>query len=127
MEIMIKKVGQEAVLVKDWEHSYENMKKIVGGYIECVSLPHGIDMWLNEEGLLEQLPLNLQTSMNGQVVHVIVGDVFFAGHDGEGETIGLTSGQQKFIRERLTSDKLLISGHGMYKVHEFKLYTQDVG
>ena len=52
--------------------SLEEMQKIVGGYIERVTVKGG-EMWANEEGLLQGLPLNLQASRIAN--NFIVGDV----------------------------------------------------
>ncbi|MFP3498468.1 DUF3846 domain-containing protein, partial [Pseudomonas sp. SIMBA_059] len=56
----------------------ESFQEIVGGRLECVSLSHGIDLWINEEGLMNGLEINfLVVSMHeGQLVpiHAIAGD-----------------------------------------------------
>lgn len=50
----------------------EEMQKIVGGFIERVAVPGG-EMWVNEEGLLLSLPVNIVASMRAG--KTIVGDV----------------------------------------------------
>lgn len=61
----------------DHELTLEEMQWIVGGYIERVQVRyHGktLDMWVNEEGLVRNLPINLEASLiAGQT---IVGDAF---------------------------------------------------
>ena len=49
--------------------SLEELQKIVGGMIELVRVKGG-QLWVNEEGLLLSLPLNLQASRiaNGYIV-----------------------------------------------------------
>lgn len=98
IKVLAKKVGEELKLV-EFEHSYDNMCKIVEGRLEVVGLPKNIDMWLNEEGLLEQKSANVITFLKGQQVHQIVGNIFFAGHDDEGETISLTEEQMEWLKE----------------------------
>ena len=89
-EILIKRVGQEPVVESREEITLEVMKEIVGGHIELLKLPGGVDLWLNEEGLLIGLEPNLL--VNG---HLIVGDVFFSGSTPDGDTVGLTEDQKR--------------------------------
>ncbi len=46
----------------------------------------GLDLWLNEEGLFEGLPLNL--ILAGHEIH---GTVFAAGYTEDGATVGLAN------------------------------------
>jgi hypothetical protein len=96
MQVMVKKVGQTGE-IKEMESGLEPMQAIVGGWIERVALPYKIDLWINEEGMIENLPLNLITTLEGTAVHQIYGDVFFASHDGEGNTVGLDDFQVKWL------------------------------
>lgn len=85
-------------------NSYEMIRQGVGGYIECVALNNGIDMWVNEEGKLDGLPLNLTATVIfggnfGLGRDIIMGDVVFTGGvDEEGETLGLTSAHLDYLR-----------------------------
>lgn len=97
IKVLAKKVGEELKLV-EFEHSLENMQKLVGGHLEVVSLPMDIDMWLHGEGLLEGLNLNVVTYMNGKQWHQIVGNIMFSGHDEEGNTISLTEEQMEWLK-----------------------------
>jgi len=70
------------------------MQAVVGGPIElmagsAVGLSDAIDIWFNEEGKLEQLSANLGLTHDGQLWDVIVGTVFFAGHDAKGNATSL--------------------------------------
>lgn len=103
MEITIvsKKVGQPVVFEK-MEHSLENMQEKVGGYIERVIIRDDIDMWIDEEGLLKENPkLNIITYVDGQEIHHIMGDIFFASHDEDGNTIGLNDEQMVWVANSL--------------------------
>jgi hypothetical protein len=84
--------------------SYEMLKEGVGGWLELVRLNHGVDMWVNENGIAENLPYNATATaiywsnfgfMSGQ----IFGDVVFTNSNAEGDTIGLTVGQGGYLRE----------------------------
>lgn len=71
MRIVIKKAN-ELPEVKEIKGTLENLKEIVGGYIECFPVYGNILCVCNEEGKLLGLPVNF-LFMND----VIVGDVFF--------------------------------------------------
>ena len=79
----------------------KTMQGLVGGHIELVRLDDGIDLWINEEGLLKGLPHNRVFTRADGVEFPIVGDAFIAGSNEEdGETIGLTTEQAfKWLRE----------------------------
>ena len=91
MRIIVKKVGQNPE-VKEIQGTLENLKEIVGGYIECVDFGYdNILMVCNEEGKLLRLPPNF-AYMND----VIVGDVFFCS-GGEEDFESLTDDQVEFL------------------------------
>lgn len=84
--------------------SYNLLNKTVGGMIECVHIGMGIDMWVNENFLFENLPYNASATaiywtafgfMSGQ----IFGNVIFTSSDGMGETTGLTVEQFNYLKE----------------------------
>lgn len=71
MRIVIKKAGQFPE-VKEIKGTLENLKEIVGGYIECISVYDNLICVCNEEGKLLKLPENFLFMGD-----IIVGDVFF--------------------------------------------------
>lgn len=88
--------------------SYDFIKNGVGGWIECVHLANlgGVDMWVNEEGKLDGLPVNpiatLAWIRDYGMTDVIVGNVVFTGGaDEEGETLGLNDEQLANIKNLL--------------------------
>lgn len=87
--------------------SYELIRTAVEGWIECVHLPSlGVDMWLNEEGKLIDLPQNdIATYLfckEFEMFDSIRGNVIFTGGAGsEGETLGLSEEQIKSLTELL--------------------------
>jgi Domain of unknown function (DUF3846) len=90
------------------ETCYEKLKTAVGGWIECVSFPSGLTMWVNEEGKLEGLKKNAKATAlwqdNFGETDVVVGNVVFTGGaDKDGNTIGLTEEQCLFL---LSYDKV---------------------
>lgn len=83
---------------KHHSEQYRIMSHAVGGFIECVTVrigPDIFDMWVNEEGLLLRLPYNGFASSVYQSTFqtedaLIVGDVLFTGYDGDGHTLPLS-------------------------------------
>lgn len=116
VRVLRKNVG-EAPKLFEMEPGLDAMREIVGGFIECVALPHNIDLWLNDEGQLEQLPLNLLTYVDGQIVHDIVGNIFFASHDGKGGTVSLRDKQVAWIM-----DRMLVAGKATPEFGEHAIY-----
>lgn len=91
MRIVIKKAGQNPE-VKEIQGTLENLKEIVGGYIECIDFGFAnILMVCNEEGKLLRLPPNFL-----YMGDIIVGDVFFCS-GGEEDFESLTDDQVEFL------------------------------
>ena len=90
MTAIIKHPGQPAVS-QEVENSLKALQNLVGGYIETVSLPHGICMIVNEEGKLQGLQPNFRLDHD-----LIVGTAVFVGVDGD-QFCGLSLAQQEYI------------------------------
>ena len=90
MRIIVKKVNQQPEVIEVRNELYE-LQNIVGGYIQCVSLPNDIICVCNEEGKLMNLLPNFIYNSD-----VIVGDVFFCS-DGEEDFESLNDEQIEFI------------------------------
>lgn len=103
----------------------EDMQKLVGGYIERVPLPHNIDLWVNEEGVMNEHSLNLlllwekETSFH----QPIYGPVFLASSNNEGELANLTDSQRYWIARNIkiahlndgeTLTAIDLSGEGLH-------------
>jgi hypothetical protein len=89
INVLYFKVGEppEVVELPEGDHLKE-MQKLVGGYVEVTAGPTaGSSLWCNEEGLLEELPL--QKRFFG--VPPIAGNFFITSSrvGPDGETIGL--------------------------------------
>lgn len=91
LRIVIKKAGQNPE-VKEIQGTLENLKEIVGGYIECIRIVDNILCVCNEDGKLMRLPPNF--AFNGDI---IVGDVFFCA-GGEEEFESLNDDQIEFLK-----------------------------
>ena len=89
-------------------NSYRLLSDAVGGMIECVHLKNGIDMWVNEEGKMIDLPYNptatgFYWTTYGLMSDVIMGDVILTGSNvDDGETVGLNEGQIAWLNQMLS-------------------------
>ena len=84
--------------------SYEMIREGVGGWIELVRLNNGVDMWVNEDGIAQNLPYNptataIYWSNFGFMSGQIFGDVVFTNSNDEGDTTGLTVGQFEYLNQ----------------------------
>ena len=95
LALIIKTDGtaQTVPLPKNPDKHLELFHNAVDGYIEAVSLPDGLLMYANEEGLLRQLPANPKATL---LVHMcrgpfptLVGDVIVVGFDGSPDAVGI--------------------------------------
>jgi len=95
--VIITTDGDKSVVEFDFGKSYQLLSDAVGGMIECVGL-EGADLWCNENGIAEGLPLNMIASAiysdAFNASNPILGNVIITGGaDEEGETLGLTDEQ----------------------------------
>ncbi len=96
MRIVIKKVGQFPE-VREIKGTLENIKEIVGGYIECFPVFDNVLCVCNEEGKLLKLPANFLFGGD-----VIVGDVFFCA-GGEEDFESLKDHQVEVLMNTMTA------------------------
>lgn len=96
--VIITTSGEKSVVEFDNETCYKTLSDAVGGMIECVGIDENTDMWVNENGIAEGLPLNLHGSAiyaeTWKASNPILGNVIITGgSDEEGYTLGLTDEQ----------------------------------
>ncbi|MFQ3543685.1 DUF3846 domain-containing protein [Halobacillus rhizosphaerae] len=102
IQIIKIKTGKQSPTIEEIENDLESMQKIVGGYIECVNIPDTqIDLWINEEGKINEMEQNMLLLNNDKPYDIICGDVFFASHDSHGNTTGLNEDHIEKIQQRL--------------------------
>jgi hypothetical protein len=83
------------------------IKETVDGLFDCIHLPSlGVDMWINDEGKILELPMNavatLMFAQEFNTTDYIAGDVIFTGGvDSAGNTLGLNVVQSKAILETM--------------------------
>lgn len=95
--VIITTEGTKSVVEFEIGDSYKLLSNSVGGMIECVGLGDA-DLWCNENGIAEGLPLNMIASAiyseTFNASNPILGNVIITGGaDEEGETLGLTDEQ----------------------------------
>lgn len=102
--IVIRTDGSKEIVEFDDTTAYDVIKDGVGGWIEHVGLPdEGLSMYVNEEGKLEGLPINLLATdlfadQYPYLDDVIVGNAVFVGEpDDEGNDEGLTDLQVQLL------------------------------
>jgi hypothetical protein len=89
IKVIVARVGQ-APVVKDMDDTLEGMQAIVGGYVEMIMISETVDMYFHEEGRLRGFPLNRYVMDVHGNNWDILGDLFLASHDDQGETISLS-------------------------------------
>ena len=88
-------------------HTLKNLQGLVGGWLDVVRaggyLPDELahtalakyDIWVNDEGLINQLPFNICLNRGELMAKrydyagILAGDIFLAGHDGNGNTTSI--------------------------------------
>jgi hypothetical protein len=81
---------------------YKVLSGTVGGYIESVRVTPNLTMWVNENGIGEELPLNYFGSLAYFVAFEsktpIVGNVIFTGGtDDDGETLDIDESGEEWL------------------------------
>jgi hypothetical protein len=98
LRVLLKLPALPEPIIREIEATYEEKQKLVGGSLQCVSVPgldeHKIDLWLNEEGKFLDLPWNFQLPWGDPVA----GPAFFASVDNEGAMISLSEEQERITR-----------------------------
>lgn len=91
MKAIIKEVGKSAK-VEDIKNDLETIKGLVGGYIEAVNAGQGVCLIVNEEGKLNNMPVNFPIGND-----VIVGTAVFVAYGKDGEFTDLSEAQEKVV------------------------------
>lgn len=119
--------GQVAITEADGI-GLDHLQGQVGGYIAHVELAGDLDMWVNEEGKLNQSPVSWPATATAQAFGVdhdtYRGDVVFTGgHDAEGATVPLNKNQLvalKEIADTVSDSRLVVKPDLDVFDHRFK-------
>ena len=103
MQKVIVITSYDDVVVREVDKiDYEMLSTALDGMIELVSISDDIDIWVNEEGKIRQLPLNVYgTLLWNKVLNqpdVIAGNMIITGGvDETGETVGLSDANIDYV------------------------------
>lgn len=105
----------------DYSTTYDMLKENVGGYIECVSWINclsgrGIDVWVNENGKLDNLPPSVILHDNGKIIDILAGNLVFARKEGE-NTVPLFEEDIEYIIKKIIEREM---------VSQKKVYLADI-
>lgn len=89
IKVVVVETGNPTPYVKEIPNTLEAMQEIVGGYIECIHY-EGFDLFCNEEGKLQGLPLTFPLYYEGELYDAIAGNFFLSRADEDGEQVSLT-------------------------------------
>ena len=89
----------------DPDNLLKDLQNAVGGWIEAVNLTDNITMWINEEGKLNNLPLNVTATLLYHTVYgpydLIVGNVILTGGpDDDGNTTEIDLNELSALGDR---------------------------
>lgn len=74
----------------------------VGGTVDVVRVGNGLDMWLHDEGVfvheVNKFATTIAWELLGGGTQAFYGPVVFTGVDDEGDTIGLSRHDEKYLR-----------------------------
>ncbi len=113
IRILIKRPNEEPV-VEEVDDDLKTFQEIVGGRIELIEMPgvDNIDIYANEEAMLEQMPGNIWIAGTGDCVK---GTCYMVGCDIEnGENVSLTDEQIKTCKKYIKTFELP-EGYDLYK------------
>jgi hypothetical protein len=92
IRVLVCRVGEQP-RVEEIEPTLRGMRSIVDGYLQCVPLEDGVDLWCDEEGgpLCKNLPFSRDVApSSARGYHHLHGPFFLTRHDDEGEATSLT-------------------------------------
>ena len=107
IKVLRLRAGDLEPVIEIIPHTLENLQGLVGGWLDVVRagsyLPEALadtalakyDIWVNDEGLVNQLPFNICLNRHELMAKrydyagILAGDIFLAGHDGDGNTTSI--------------------------------------
>lgn len=107
-------INKEKKVDYKFKNELKALQNIVGGnievpYISDTLFKNNIDMYINENGKNEDLPLTaLIVDKDNNVLDTIQGNIVFASHDDEGNTTSLTE-HQIYVLARILQGKAVTS------------------
>ena len=137
------KAGGLEPVVEVLPHTLENLQGLVGGWLDVVRaggyLPDELahtaiakyDIWVNDEGLINQLPFNICLNRGELMamfffyVCILAGDIFLAGHDGNGNTTSIELSDVSELK-RVLQTLMLTNQERQKKLQRFMEVSDNV-
>lgn len=104
---LIVTTDNETTIVEfDKDNALKTFQTAVGGLVQVLSFKDDLEMYANEEGKIEGLPVNILATRVWiefyGATDIIMGNVIFTGGvDDEGYTLGLTDERIEFLQKRV--------------------------
>jgi hypothetical protein len=99
--------AEDSIDAYEIDGTLEAMQRLVGGLIQPIDLAEDVTMWVNEEGLLLDLPYNHLATTFCAIYSIdtyICGDVFLTGGvDANGNTLPLKKEYADYLLEQMAS------------------------
>ena len=119
MRVVLVEPGKKAV-VKAIDGSLEGMQKTVGGYIEAIAVDdHGTCLVCNENGKIDNLPLNrVLVDEDGKITDIIAGTFFVCGTDEEDFASLDDATAQMYLKRFLLPEEVMRFGK-QFVIHRY--------
>jgi hypothetical protein len=109
---VLKADGNKLEVNETFEQSLSNMQKVVGGYIEALTMHSDnyrqVTIWLNEEGKFNGSLPNFAIMHEDRLVDIVMGDVIITSSDAQGNTVGLNDAELEIVKSRFFFTKGLV-------------------
>lgn len=97
---------------QSYDSTYEMLSQNVEGSIEHAYsgekfAKKGIDLWINDEGKINNLQPTMAIKCDGQLYDILCGNIVFSRFNELGETIPLKENDTQFIINELTKEMVL--------------------
>jgi len=107
--VVMVKADSPEIEVFEMNNTLEALQEAVEGYIEAVTVSDNMTMWVNEEGLLKDLPYNFTViRQTYPTLSNIVGNVVVTRVTDAGDNASLTESDIEQIRQRFNTRTLFV-------------------
>ena len=104
--ILLDVEGKVSTLDLDFMDSLRILQRAVGGWVQAVDFRDDLTIWVNEEGKLNNLPINVEATkiwahFYGNTDFIVGNAVFTGGTDENGETMAISDDTEAFILQQV--------------------------
>lgn len=105
--------------IEEMSNTLKAEQEFVGGYISAISLTDEIDIIVNEEGKLQDLPINRAwVDDKGKILDLIVGNVCACRHDDNGNFTSILDSDIPVIIKHLPAIMVILDTTVFLRVEE---------